>query len=92
MQQQEKIVLGVSLVVTLMAGWVQVGEADDVAERSQQACFLIERGQTTNCSAAKIECIGIAAQFGCDADNLSGSDCIQVAEDHYVLRCEFEGT
>ena len=91
MQQQEKMVLGVSLMVALMAGWVQVVEAGEAAAQSQEACYLIERGQTT-CSAAKIECIGIAAQFGCDADNLSGSDCIQVAEDHYVLRCEFEGT
>ncbi|MDX2206926.1 MAG: hypothetical protein SFU57_04735 [Gemmatimonadales bacterium] len=91
MQQQEKVVLAVSLAVTLMAGWVQVGEADDgaTAKRRQKACFLIERGQTTCPSDETSECQSIAANYGCNGDNLSHASCDPVDDDNFVLHCEF---
>ncbi|MDZ4258645.1 MAG: hypothetical protein U0994_08355 [Gemmatimonadales bacterium] len=90
MQQQEKVVLAVSLVVTLMAGWVQVGEADDVAERSQQACFLIERNQSYCTADPFDDCTNIAERFGCFG-TLLDAECFSVGSGTFLLRCEFWG-
>ncbi|MDZ4259102.1 MAG: hypothetical protein U0974_01480 [Gemmatimonadales bacterium] len=90
MQQQEKVVLGLSLLVTLMAGWVQVGEADDTAERRQKACFLIETNKRYCTADPFDDCTEIAERFNCFGALLN-AHCSSVGSGYFLLRCEFWG-
>lgn len=79
-----------SLVVTLVAGWVQVGEASEATKRRQQASFLIERGQSYCPSSPADECGSIAASYGCSGTPLNPS-CDPVGFGYFVFHCEFKG-
>lgn len=85
MQQQEKVVLGVSLVVTLMAGWVQVGEARP-SSLAQQTVYCVGTdaagvtfGGPCDGHAAALACEEASAQCGATmtANNwgISGDGC-----------------
>lgn len=90
MQQQERVVLGVSLVVTLVSGWVQFGAAQTVASAEEQACTLIEKGMEYCPLDTDDECRRIAANYGCSSESLTASSCTPFGPLHYVLRCEFD--
>lgn len=79
MQQQEKMVLGVSLVVTLIAGWVQVGEAKAEA-----------RARAPECLPELI----VFASGSCGSAGEQAGDCLRYSTSNCVLvptSCEDNG-